>query len=387
MAQDITILPACIRSRASQAMASVGCQESFDCACHSLKFLAVLKFSIPSACAEEDQRLAMSTARDYCSKVNPGLMDTKTATVLAVFIIFTILALTSVALRFWARRMAAAHLGWDDWFIVAGLLFVLASDALVLAGLSSGMSRHTFMVDQVGVGLKAFIASDWMYTGSSILIRLSILALYIRLFSSIRAFFIIAHVTAWIVVVSELALVLTYTFSCRPVAYFWDRTNSTGHCLDQTRILTASAVVDAVTGIWVLFLPVPIILRLQTDKKRKWALIALFALGAFVCVTAVVRMPFLLQFNPDDPDWSIIPLIIWSTIEYNLAVVSVCLPTMMPLVKRWLPWLLSSLRSRSGHRRAHLKRMNVVPDDDSLVEKGRAVRKIETKVEGNDMQV
>ncbi|KAI4182442.1 MAG: hypothetical protein L6R41_005980 [Letrouitia leprolyta] len=368
-------------------MADVGCQQSFDCACHNLKFLNVLKASIPNTCPEEDQDFAISVARDYCSSVNPGLRDTKTAPVLATVIVFAILAIASVTLRFWARKIAAAHFGWDDWFIAAGLLFALASDAVILAGVCWGIGRHTFMVDQVTLGLKSFIATHWMYIGCSILVRLSILALYIRLFSSIRTFFIVTHVTAWIVIVSELAFAFIYTFSCRPVAYFWDPTIRGGHCLDKIRIMAAFAGIDAMTGVWVLLLPIPIILQLQTDKKRKFGLIVLFALGAFVCVTAIIRMPFLLQLDPDDLDWSTGPLDIWSIVEFNMAIVSVCLPTMTPLFKRWMPWLLSPFRSTSGRQRAHLKQLNIIPDDESLVEFRRKVLKPETRIEGIESKV
>ena len=66
------------------------------------------------------------------------------------------------------------------------------------------------------------------------------------------------------------------------------------------------------------------------------------------------------SIDTNDPDWSIVPLTIWSSIEVNISLVSVCLPTFAPLFKGWLPHLLSSLRSRSG-RTSHSK---IPPDED-----------------------
>lgn len=379
MAQTVSVLPQCIQPVALQGIAGVGCHGSLDCACHSLRFLNLLKLSIPTSCEPADQAWALSSVRQYCVSVNPSLTDSRTSLVYAITIVFAILAIISVILRFYSRRLATAHLGWDDWFVAGGLLFTLATDALVIVGLSYGGARHSFMNNPSEVTLKTNLATDWAFTAANVLVRLSIIALYLRLFSTMRRFCTLLRVSAWIMLILELALVLLYTCSCQPVQYFWNKEVANGHCLDQGRILAGSGGVDTVTGILVLVLPFPVIGRLQTGIKRKWALIGVFSIGAFVCVTAILRVPFILKIDPNDPDWSIVPFTVWSSIEVNLSVVSVCLPTMAPLIKGWLPHLLSSLRSRSGQR-VHSK---VLPEDEARIFTGsnrKELNRTETKV-------
>ena len=298
MAQDEYILPQCIQSTATQAMAAVGCGSSFNCACHSFKFLNLLKLSIAtSSCKPADQALAISLARRYCTDVNPSLLDTRTTSVYATNIVFVVLAIAAVVLRFYSRKLARARLGWDDWFVAASLVFALATDALVLVGLSFGGARHSFMNDPVPLTFKTMFATDWVFTASTVLVRFSIIALYMRIFSTKRTFCRILHASAWVVLVLELALVLLYSLSCQPASYFFDKEIKGGHCIDQARILAGSAGIDAATGIWVLILPIPIVRSLQTGTKRKMVLIALFSIGAFTCITAVLRIPFVLEIG------------------------------------------------------------------------------------------
>ena len=379
MAQDASILPQCVQSAAIQGMAMVGCPQSLDCACHSLKFLNLLQVSILTSCDSEDQALALSTARQYCAKANPDLLSSRTTVIYTTIIVFATLAIASVILRFWARRAATTQLGWDDWFVAAGLVFGLASDALVLVGLSFGGARHSFMVNPTAITLKTNLATDWVFTASNVLVRLSILALYMRIFSTMHTFRSVLHVSGWIVVILQTALVLLYTFSCQPVSYFWNKEIQGGHCLDQARILAGSGGVDTATGIWVLILPLPVIRRLHTGLKRKLALVGLFSIGAFVCVTAILRVPFILKIDPNDPDWSIVPFSVWTAIEVNLSVVSVCLPTMAPLFRGWLPNLISTIRSRSSQKR-HSK---ILPEDEAYIYTGgdgKETNRTETKI-------
>ena len=52
--------------------------------------------------------------------------------VVPVAIVFTILEVTCVALRFWARRIGKVSWGVDDSLMIPGLVFCLAVNALCL---------------------------------------------------------------------------------------------------------------------------------------------------------------------------------------------------------------------------------------------------------------
>ena len=47
----------------------------------------------------------------------------------------TVLAIVAVALRFWTRRIIKVGYGWDDWWILIGVLLLLATGATLLYGI------------------------------------------------------------------------------------------------------------------------------------------------------------------------------------------------------------------------------------------------------------
>ena len=364
MAQNVSILPQCLQPAATQDIAAVGCQQSLACACNSLKFLGLLEKSILALCDLTDQALAFSSTRQYCTKVDPGLASNRNTVVKTTTIIFTILAIVSVILRFWSRRLTNARLGWDDFFVVAALLCSLVVDGLVLEGTNLGETNHEFMVNPNGTVItqKTQLASLWTGAASRTVVRLSIIALYLRIFTILSKFRRTLVVSGVIVVVLDLFLALLFTFQCRPVAYFWNNKIQGGHCLNQAQVPAALCGVDTATGLWVLILPMPAVRRLQTTLKRKMVLIGLFSIGGFACITALIRIPFVLEIDDTDLDYSVVPFTIWTTIENNMGIISVSLPTMAPLFQGWLPRLLSIMRSKSSPK-SHSR----LPEDEARI--------------------
>lgn len=62
--------------------------------------------------------------------------------------------------------------------------------------------------------------------------------------------------------------------------------------LEQDHYTLALCAWDIATGLWVLFLPTPVVGRLHTDLRRKLFLLGLFSTGALAWTTALVRIPF-----------------------------------------------------------------------------------------------
>ena len=368
MAQALSILPQCVQPAAIQGIAFVGCRQSLECACHSFVFLHFLQLSIlTSSCNPMDLQIALDAARQYCSSVNPSLKDSKATLLQIIVTICMTLALLAVILRFWSRKIANVRIGRDDWLIVLALIFALAVDVLIFVSIADGGGRHSFMIDPGNMTLQTNLAAAWMLTTTLTLARLSIIALYLRIFSTLRTFRKVLHATAGFVIIIMLACTLLYTFSCRPVSYYWDKKIPGGRCLDQKKLLAAECGVSGVTGFWVLVLPIPAIRRLQTSFRRKAILIGLFALGAFVCVTSLIRIEFIVGIDANDQHWSMVPFSIWIALEVNVGIVAVCLPTFMPLFKAWRPKLFSSIRSVSSIRSRSGQPSHATLDDEARI--------------------
>jgi hypothetical protein len=138
---------------------------------------------------------------------------------------------------------------------------------------------------------------------------------------------------------------------CTPVSYFWNPSIG-GHCLSRLGVWFANASINIITDIVICLMPVPVLNRLSLPRKQKYALIAVFCLGLFVCLTSILRLKALYQISiSTDVTWDNTPAAYWSSLECNCSVVAACLPTLRKSISRFFPSFFSSpSNSDSNHR-------------------------------------
>lgn len=94
----------------------------------------------------------------------------------------------------------------------------------------------------------------------------------------IRVFQWLAKVTALIVILYGIIAILMSCLLCRPISIAWDPTIQ-GECGDIMASVIFSASFNMFIDIWTVFLPLPIIWKLQMTKQRKWGITSSFAVG------------------------------------------------------------------------------------------------------------
>lgn len=317
-----TSLPVCVQSGAVAIAAKVGCGQNIACGCHSTAFLAALQPLIYQSCPGPSDALAQ--AQSFCTAANPSLLDTRRNTIIIPVSIFLGLAIIAVALRFYARRLSKAVLGLDDWLAVGALVFGTVADILVLYGLSNGEATHQFMVslDREIASNKSSIATGWVTLITILLLKLSILALYHRLFGHLRPFTIAIYIVGSLTAIQTTVNLFIFTFQCKPVAYFWDRAIPGGTCLNFQHIIIGQAASDLATGLTVLLMPAPILWTLHMSGVKRIAIAVVFVIGGFTCISGLLRIPFILAIDDYDIFWTLIPFSVFSCLEINIGYVS-----------------------------------------------------------------
>jgi hypothetical protein len=80
--------------------------------------------------------------------------------------------------------------------------------------------------------------------------------------------------------VFTLAQNLSVIIQCKPVAALWDPFSyPDAVCDDYHPALVVCVVINTVTDIVILCLPLPILWRLHASKTQRWKLIGIFSLG------------------------------------------------------------------------------------------------------------
>jgi len=167
--------------------------------------------------------------------------------------------------------------------------------------------------------------------------KLSILIFYNRVFGINKSFRWTAYATMAFVVGYCVSNVLAIIFQCVPVAAAWNlmlRLEHSGNCASLTKIDIAIGGFNIPSDLLILILPIPMLWRLQLPWSRKLGLIAVFATGAFVCVTAIIREVIIVRTLEDrDQAWTVCDSMIWLTLEMNIGIFCGCLPALNSLLR------------------------------------------------------
>jgi len=89
---------------------------------------------------------------------------------------------------------------------------------------------------------------------------------------------ILNYVTAFIVAGYYTAATIISIFECTPVEKAW-KTSLPGKCINTSSFLYATAGMDVITSLLIIFIPIPVLLRTKHRKSEVAQLIGLILLG------------------------------------------------------------------------------------------------------------
>ncbi|EQB56978.1 hypothetical protein GCG54_00002953 [Colletotrichum gloeosporioides] len=301
-------------------------------------------------------------------------------------IVFTSLSFIVVALRLYTRIVVVGNVGVDDYLIPAALAASIGFSVVVMHQIKFGlgMPMATITPDNLVRFLQCLWATIPTYNLALLFCKLSIIFSYLRVFKVATTqkickamLVVLAVYGAWTVFGS--------IFMCVPVQAFWG--DGTGRCMDRLAFWFSNAALNIATDIIIVVIPIPLIRTLQISRKQKIALIMVFAVGGFVCITSIIRLRSLYEISIS-PDTSRdgVHIATWSGIEINVAIICASAPALKPLIAKAFPKLLASTQ-RSNMRSGQLYGRTAGESHHMQSMKSRTGKKpshniaIETKIE------
>ena len=128
--------------------------------------------------------------------------------------------------------------------------------------------------------VKAAIANISLWLATAAATKASLLLLYYRLFSPSPRFRLAIYIVTAIIFCQWFSITLASIFQCRPVAAFWNHTIQGAECIDLPRFTVVSGVLNLLTDVLILCLPIPMVWGLNTTNAQKVTLTGIFLLGA-----------------------------------------------------------------------------------------------------------
>lgn len=197
--------------------------------------------------------------------------------------------------------------------------------------------------------------------------KLSILFLYLRIFTD-RLRFVRA---CWCLIVLVLCACTCFTtatiFQCSPVNAAWERWKPGSSCVDVYALWYSNAIYNIMTDFVIVLMVPPVIFNLKLPIRQKLALTCVFGLGVIVCAASISRLTTLYSsaYGNDATAGSLVSTI-WTTIEAGLGVICANLPMLRTPLQHFFPKIFSHRASTNQILSTNLSQTADLHEDGSI---------------------
>ena len=201
--------------------------------------------------------------------------------IIATAIISSSLVTVFIALRIYTRLRINRSIGWDDYAALFALPFniVYGIVQIISTRLGAGLHTRDLSKDLVQQLTKMTFIGAAIYYPSLLGYKMSILFLYLRIFSVSKVY----RCCIWLVMFITCGYIFsnfwTQMFMCQPIAKYW-RPEIPGHCISLTTIIYLFTSLNFITDLLIFVLPLPMIWRMHLSLKDKAAVSMIFILGS-----------------------------------------------------------------------------------------------------------
>ncbi|KAG6362551.1 hypothetical protein INS49_007643 [Diaporthe citri] len=246
-------------------------------------------------------------------------------------------ATLSVLLRLGSRLVQDAGLRADDYLIIVALILCIGTCVVTVRMTGAGAGRHIWALrteEVVETSLYLF-ALAIVYSLAAMAIKMSIILLYVRVFSTANtAFRRCIFAAEFLTMALSVTFIVVILAACQPLQFFWTQYDgvSEGTCISTSSFFVAFSIFNVSVDVFLLVLPIPMVLKLHMSVRKKLIVCALTMLGTFACAAGLIRIYYMMLFAfAHDHTWAMGPVGLWVSVEPAIGVVTACLANVMPL--------------------------------------------------------
>ncbi|MCJ1266643.1 hypothetical protein MMC22_006528 [Lobaria immixta] len=248
-----------------------------------------------------------------------------------VFTIYLTIMMSIFLLRIYSKIFVTRSLGWDDYTCVLGLVGTVASVGIFSNTLRYGVGRHNWDIeyDQFHDIIKYLIVYILLYGPTIFLIKISILILYLRLFSPDRLIRSLICLGMGYTLLANSIVTISFGALCAPrKTQSFLEAYQTSQCVSNIDNLTiTTSVVNLVGDIYILILPIAPVLKLKLSTRKKIAVVGVFMTGLLACVFSLVSVILRVLYihKADYMYWS--PRLAFTVVgEMVIGIICACMP-------------------------------------------------------------
>ncbi|KAI2639384.1 hypothetical protein GGS21DRAFT_488324 [Xylaria nigripes] len=261
-----------------------------------------------------------------------------------IIIVFTVISIIFIALRFWSARYARRRISADDVFAVFAFVANGFLTGFAIWGIFNGLGKHITeltrpeLTDQVAL----LLIAEFTYVLGSAFVKMSMLCLLHRIYTTptFRRWCYVLMALDVIYVVSFIPIFLT---NCIPLSQYWDP-KPTGWCRNTLISDNVTIGFNLLLDFGILILPLPVLWRLQMSLRDKITVTSMFSIGLVTIGFVFWRLVETIRTR-GQPDWttSLCTVGTIAALEIYLGIIAICIPTYGPLFNAYVKPLLYRL--------------------------------------------
>jgi hypothetical protein len=235
---------------------------------------------------------------------------------------------------------------------------------------SRGLGRNNADIPQAWVPsmLASVYAFTIMYYPAVMSVKSSVLTFYLSISQTARFLYVGSCVTLGIVSLVGFILTFVISFQCHPPRAAYDLSIKNPSCIPILSILLASAAINIVTNLAIIFLPISTLMKMHLPQQQKMIVTSLFTAGISITAVNAVRIYYLqlavkrtstqgggnVASSPEF-SYNVSLALLWTSLEVNVGIICACIPTIKPLVKALQPRVILDhyYHSRNSEARLH----------------------------------
>ncbi|KAI1661696.1 hypothetical protein F4813DRAFT_345443 [Daldinia decipiens] len=258
---------------------------------------------------------------------------------LIVLTIFTPIGIGLTVLRFVAAYRGMRKPGLEDWMAVLAALFFMLTNLGALIAISILNGRQ--IAEEVAQSpldyehmRKWDIAALYFYFAHTLSVKLSVLALYYRIFSVNRPYRIWIYLLGAAQTVLFIIFCIFQALQCRPFNRYFDL-SIPGTCTDEGTVIIGGETPNSLIDFAMVILAMFMIRPLQLSSAMKWRLRVLFGLGALVGIIGFIKIA--ITYSPSNL-YAFSMVSIWTCVQMFVSLLCCCLPVLHPILPTAAFW-------------------------------------------------
>ncbi|KAM7183449.1 hypothetical protein V8F20_012617 [Naviculisporaceae sp. PSN 640] len=289
------------------------------------------------------------------------------STIIGVTVLFWVIALVALCMRFWSLRIRKRGFFAHDALILIAFFFGTAlAVCLIVSVQTAGMGKHSAELILAGepwrliTFAKLLIGWQILWCLSVTAVRLSMVHLYLYLFSTKKTFQIACYIMLAICYAWAVAEVLVVFLFCRPIEANWDpAAAATGSCGNLEAAYISVHAANFAVDLSIALLPTFVLWELKMRTAKKVGIMLMFALGILICSIAVARIALyklILAYDQSDFTYAGSTMFVFTAMEPLLGCALACMPMLQPVaeaatgsvVMSWVKSLITKTKTKSS---------------------------------------